>query len=280
MDLVTGWQEVGPDRNSVEWVWYRGQADKEWKPLPTVERPWFQSRVREHIEFPKEEQRQLSVERSINDQFRGLAGMLLGGDDLVKTYFLAQHYGLPTRLLDWTTNPLAALFFAACDTNLHQKDGRLFVLKPSIVGAKMPTLWRRERDPCVVAAIRYLFGEGGELPSPPCILPIIPEMRFPRMLQQTTRFTLHLPYAESLSIPVADGSPKTGGCTSGAYDIPSRMKADFVWQLRRLNVHWASLFPEMDYVTKEIRAAFNLNPQQISAVGQTESVKRVNHRVV
>lgn len=253
IEVVDDWEGENPEReNSPHWIWYRGQPNATWEPLPAVERPDFIKRARRRSILPHNEPFQ--TEFSINAQFRRLGASFFDDQaDLVKMYFLAQHYGLPTRLLDWTTNPLAALFFAVAGH--PNEDGKLFVIKFNQIGTTNLKEPQGERGLDVVATINNVFGEGPK-PQPPGIIPVLPALRFSRMLQQGSCFTLHMSDAEKLEFSDSGHSPSSG---ASAYLIPGGfVKQNLAIQLRRMNVHWASLFPEVDFLVKEIRARFDL----------------------
>ena len=68
------------------------------------------------------------------NRFRQYANLLLAHvpSTSFEWMFLMQHYGVPTRLLDWSESPLVALYFVVYDRNarLMSKDGTLWVLFP------------------------------------------------------------------------------------------------------------------------------------------------------
>ena len=55
-------------------------------------------------------------------------------DDMLEVAALAQHYGIPTRLLDWTYDPFTAAFFASRPTGQKKRDLCVWGLNASIVG--------------------------------------------------------------------------------------------------------------------------------------------------
>lgn len=104
-----------------ETAFYRGHSDIKYRLIPSVGRMFKEGN----------ESALLQYERSIFESFK--RNLPLYSNHIPKNdkecLFLAQHYGLPTRLLDWTYNPLIALYFACKSNNLV--DGIVYVGLPS-----------------------------------------------------------------------------------------------------------------------------------------------------
>jgi len=92
--------------------YYRGQNNAAYELLPSV----LRGRMEE-----KEDKIYTQIMTECSNDFDGIVSH---GEILSKM----QHYGVPTRLLDITSNPLVALYFA-CEGGNKKIDGKVFVLE-------------------------------------------------------------------------------------------------------------------------------------------------------
>lgn len=92
------------------WV-FRGQRDKAWDPTPQIDRLDFIA-YRAEVKWTR-----LRHETWLLEEFKKAARPLAPTppQNQWEWLALAQHHGLATRLLDWTSNSLGALYFASED---------------------------------------------------------------------------------------------------------------------------------------------------------------------
>jgi hypothetical protein len=226
--------------------WFRGQQRKHWELVPSIVRIGDSSR---------------DTEDDIREEFATRAPALSRFEPLPTNdwdlYFLMQHYGAPTRLLDWTDSSSIALYFAVRDNPGHydsavwmldpyslnhrviRKDE---VISPSAQGvskrdAKRVAPWLRER------------WSPAEIPDDP--LAIFPTHIARRISSQRACFTVH--GAKELGFSKFGKGPDP--CLAKII-LPGRWVRDIRLSLERIGIDDTTIFPDLEGLGRALTTSY------------------------
>ncbi len=199
---------------------FRGVSNSEYQLIPSVGRY-----LNSYLETGKSKDMLLANEQFALEIFQKEAVIHLGRttQDPWELLILAQHHGLPTRLLDWSHNPLVALFFAVCSD--RKSDAALYALMPGIILDVMDTDEVRGH-PFDLSEVRQLC----------------PEHYAPRIAAQASIFTVH-------SSPTDPWGPSD----MKRFVVPLEHRSKLRETLYKYGVTAKTLFPDLDGLCRTIR---------------------------
>ncbi|WP_400082597.1 FRG domain-containing protein [Yoonia sp. R78084] len=262
---------------------YRGQSYYRWKPIPGVYRDDYVSHAEE-----------ASVRELLTDSPTNFENDQTMFEKLVR----AQHYQLPTRLLDVSLNPLVALYFACSDS--QEKDGKVFGF--SVIKLDRILQFDSDRMSLISNLARLDFEEreriGRYLQSPerdkrggiqtkkfkkwfnaqPEVKRLVQFVRVekPYFLNDVrpsdlTRYFFVWPKRSHPRLIAQSGAflaagllrfkalEKSTSIDVTQYSIPKDNKQNLIAELDILNINGRTLFPEIDNVSKYIRRKHQFN---------------------
>jgi hypothetical protein len=210
---------------------YRGQSDTSWHLEPKISRkPIFPDIIKS--------------EGEIIQEFKRLGRSMIPLDVLSNQWDLlafAQHHGLKTRLLDWTTNPLTALWFAFSD----------------IINVKSRSVWFMFLNESDIVDT----SDGSPLDQSRTIA-FKPNHVTQRITAQNGWFTTHkfnkrhgrtsrLEFVDDFKAKVY------------RIDIPNTARRDILEGLNKFGINHASVFPDLSGLTSERMKDYGINPQSL-----------------
>lgn len=199
---------------------FRGLSDSSYQLIPSVGRylPRFMANGRTKIDLHNHERFAIEIfEKRLPAYSQKEPG------NRWELLVIAQHHGLPTRLMDWSHNPLVALFFAVQKQN--DKDGAVYVLPSGALLDAMDT-GEIHGDPfAVYKPVQF---------SPPHVTQ--------RASVQESMFTLHPEPTEAFVAPELE-----------QIVIPAAAKERLRIELMRYGYHPERLFPGIDGMASTLK---------------------------
>ncbi len=200
-------------------------------------------------------------EREMSRDFRLQAGSFLRDTpaDEIEWMFLMQHYGLPTRLLDWSESHLTALYFAVSN-HWEATDATVWVTRPAI----MNFVFHGE---VTITTLENPLLEGYRIGAPhhrirriDASYPIAlrPSKNSTRLIAQKGGFTLHGRNRSPLNQQIADSNrTHSRAIPLEKILIDGSAKLSILKELHVAGFTHSVLFPEMQGICEELSVKYS-----------------------